>query len=107
MVRYPFGGWKSFFKAIGWAIAFLLIGASFSILFGIGNVLLLERSGVVGLRDGTNLAMLLLVQGVSPLAGFGLATWSIGRRVMGLRARTLDRTSGRAGRRRCLPGLLC
>ncbi|MEP6572871.1 MAG: type II CAAX endopeptidase family protein [Gemmatimonadota bacterium] len=107
MVSYPFGGWTSFFKAIGWSIAFLLIGVSFSIIFGVGNIFLLERSGVVGIGDGTNLPVLLLLQGVSTLAGFGLATWIIAHRVMRLRARTIGWASGRAARRGFLLGLLC
>jgi membrane protease YdiL (CAAX protease family) len=104
---FPYGGWKRFFKAVGWSAAFLLIGFAFSLLFGVGIVIGLTRLGVEGLRSGANVPALLLVQGVATLSGFGLATWIIGSRVLGIRARTFGWTQGPVATRGFLLGLAC
>ncbi len=74
-------------KAIGWSIAFLLIGFVFTVICYCTYAALRFADFQTGLATLQVIgAEQLLVAGVSQLLGFGLATWLIGRRVLHLGA---------------------
>ena len=79
-------GWKRILKAVAWSLAYLLLGF---LLSGLGTVLIAALQG--GASLSANLKMLsepgiksALVQGLTELFGFGLATWIIGVRILKL-----------------------
>ena len=71
------------FKAVGWTVLFLVSGFVLTIALGAGAFAL---SGGVG-AAGPSSSRGLTIQTVSGLVGFGLVTWGIGVRALGL---TLD-----------------
>ncbi|HEX5388041.1 MAG TPA: CPBP family intramembrane glutamic endopeptidase [Gemmatimonadales bacterium] len=85
--------------AIGWSIAFLLLGFAFSFLLIGGLAYLLRRDVAAGL-DAIQLspALQALATGASLLGGFLAATWIVGRRALGLDARTLRWRVGHGAR---------
>ena len=81
MVRQPPTGVRAF----GWSIAFLLLGFAFSILFYAAYSAIRFGSVMAGAAGGNAVgAGYLVAAGVSQLAGFALATWIIGVRVLRL-----------------------
>lgn len=87
-------GMKPFLKAIGWTIAFVLVGFVVTVpLFLVGGFLWLGPRGLAGLTEPTPQAVLL--QGVSLTIGFGVATWLFGFRVLRQTAADLRWTAGR------------
>jgi membrane protease YdiL (CAAX protease family) len=95
-VRKPLTGGR----AIGWSIAFLLLGFALTILF-YSLFSVLRFGSVGGGTTGPNATGVayIVAAGWSQLLGFGLATWIIGVRVLGLGAADLRwRGHGRGGR---------
>jgi membrane protease YdiL (CAAX protease family) len=94
-------------KAIGWSIAFLLIGIALTTLL---LVLVWAAAGRGDVQRGLALAegagtVQTLGGGLCQLVGFGLATWLIGVRRLGLDRRDLRLPPARAGVRGLLAGL--
>jgi membrane protease YdiL (CAAX protease family) len=95
VVREPLTG----LRAIGWTIAFLLLGFAFTVLFYSAYSVVRFGSIMAG-TIGTNAvgARYLVVAGLSQLFGFALATWLIGVRVLKLTTTDLRwRTRGVRG----------
>lgn len=97
-VASPPGSRVALWKAIGWSVAFLLLG--WAITFALLPLWALATAGSVaeGLTaltapGGPQLAVL----GVAQLVGFALATWLIGFRVLGLGRDVLRWTPPRRG----------
>ncbi len=94
-------------KAIGWSIAFLLTGLALTTgLLGVAAALLGGGDIAGGMRilqqpGGAQT----LAQGVSQLAGFGLATWLIGIRLLHMDRETLRWARRAVGMRGLLGGL--
>ena len=86
MVREPQTG----ARAIGWSIAFLLLGFAFTVLLYAAYSVLRFGSVMAG-TTGANAvgAQYLVAAGLSQLLGFALATWIIGVRVLKLTAEDL------------------
>lgn len=86
-------------KAIGWSVAFLLLGFAFSILIYVGYSI--ARFGSIAAAPSGAAAAgaeSLVAQGCCALGGFLLATWVIGIRVLHLSASDLRwRAAGRRG----------
>ena len=94
-------------KAIGWSIAFLLTGVALTTLLLGGVAALLARGDVAnGMRalDAPG-AISALAGGLSQLAGFGLATWLIGIRLLRLDRHALRWAPPAVGVRGMLGGL--
>ncbi len=94
-------------KAIGWSIAFLLLGLGFTTLF-----LWLAAAALAGGDAGRGMAALqapgaaqALAGGLSQLAGFGLATWVVGVRLLHMDRDALRLAPAREGVRGMLGGL--
>ena len=83
MVRQPLTGGR----AIGWSIAFLLLGFAFTVLFYSAYSAIRFGSLIAG-TTGENAvgASYLVAAGLSQLCGFALATWIIGVRILRLTA---------------------
>jgi CAAX protease family protein len=77
-------------KAIGWSIAFLLLGFAFTVLLYAGYATL-RFGSVLGGTDTARSAgaAYLVAAGTAQLLGFGFATWLIGVRVLHLDATAL------------------
>jgi membrane protease YdiL (CAAX protease family) len=77
--------WRAFAKALGWTIAFFLLGLVLTVAFSTAAAALgpgsfrhqVKELGQPGLRSA-------LIQGISQTLGFGLSTWLIGFRVLKL-----------------------
>jgi len=99
--------WRAFATALGWTLAFFLLGLALTVAFSMAAAALgpgpfrqqLKALGHPGLRSA-------LIQGISQTLGFGLATWVIGFRVLKLTTTDLRWRSLRAGPRFLVPGLL-
>jgi hypothetical protein len=99
--------WRQVLKAIGWSIAFLLIGLALSTL------LLGAAAAMLGGGDMARGMKLLeepgatqsLVQGASQLAGFGFATWLIGMKLLQMDRKALRWAPRAVGGRGLLGGL--
>ena len=74
-------------RAIGWSIAFLLLGFAFTVLFYAAYSVIRFGSVMAG-TTGANAVggQYLVAAGLSQLLGFALATWIIGVRVLKLTA---------------------
>ncbi len=87
-------------RAIGWSVAFLLLGFAFTVLF-YSIYSALRFGSVGGGTSGLNATGVayIVAAGWSQLLGFGLATWIVGVRVLGLGAGDLRwRGHGSPGR---------
>lgn len=86
-------------KAIGWTIAFVLLGTLLSVLIALGYALLAYgglAAGVEGLRHTTPANV--LAQGMAGVVAFGAATWAIGVRGAALTPADLRWRAGDEGR---------
>ena len=94
-------------KAIGWTVAFMLLGMGAS-----GTIMALWALARYGsVADGLTRILApgpeqILVAGTSQLLGFAFATWAIGFRALGLRSRDLRWAPARIGLRGWAIGLL-
>lgn len=94
-------------KAIGWSIAFLLTGLALTtLLLGIAAAVVADGDVVKGMRvlEAPG-AVQALAGGLSQLAGFGLATWLVGIRLLRMDRRMLRWASRREGVRGMLGGM--
>lgn len=99
-------GRVSLSKAIGWSVAFLLLGIGTTALLMSAWAVIMYGDVARGLtalaEPGPTQA---LVAGVSQLLGFGLATWIVGFRVLHLRRSDLRWSGARTGARGLAAGL--
>jgi len=89
-------------KAVGWTVVFLVAGFILTVVVAAGGFALAGRvaaSGQPAPRD-------LLIQTVAGLIGFGVATWAIGLRVLGLTLEDLRWLPGTGAGRGFAWGLL-
>jgi hypothetical protein len=67
-------------KAVGWTVAFLVAGFALTLVVGVGGFALTGRLSAGGEPGPQGL----VIQTISGLVGFGVVTWAIGIRVLGL-----------------------
>ncbi|MBA2627951.1 MAG: CPBP family intramembrane metalloprotease [Gemmatimonadales bacterium] len=72
-------------KAIGWSVAFMLLGGAFTMAFYTAFAFI-RHGGIATAAPSGPSVEYVVATGLSQLAGFGLATWIIGVRVLGLSA---------------------
>ena len=76
-------GWKGLLKAIGWSIGFAVEGLLLSAVVILGLTWALEGGLQTGWLEQIGLGQF-LVQGIGLTLGFGVTTWHLGQRVLGL-----------------------
>lgn len=97
-------GWKGLLKAVGWSIGFGVEGLLLSAVVILGLTFAIEGSLQTGWLEQIGLEQI-LVQGVGLTLGFGVTTWHLGQRVLGLSWESLRWKPSAAPRRWVWKGL--
>ena len=76
------GGWKGLLKAVAWSVAFGVVGLGIGLVGALAIGVVLQGGGDAAWFDQAGLPQA-VAQGAGLVAGFGVATWLFGHRVLG------------------------